>query len=111
VPVNMALKEFAERVSCSPSFIHRAPFAGVNQNQPLVRADCGGARVRAQCDDRDGGMRCGTVPRVSAGGLVLGGHGWVWKWTFKRSGAVPPPRAVGAAVPSRRPVPAVSRWC
>ena len=43
VPVNMALKEFAERVSCSPSFIRRAPFVGVNQNQPLVRADCDGA--------------------------------------------------------------------
>ena len=87
VPVDMAMHEFAERVSCSPSLIRRAPFAGVGRNQPLARAGCDGARVRAQYDC-DGGVRCGAVPQVTAGGLVLGGRGRDRRWTFETSDAV-----------------------
>jgi hypothetical protein len=76
VPVDIGLQEFAERVSCSPLLIRRAPFAGVGRHQPLGRAGCDEARVRAQFD-RDGGVRCGTVRKsqrevsrsVGAGGI------------------------------------------
>ena len=110
VPVDIALQDFAERVSYSPSLIRRAPFVGVGRNQTLGRAGCDGARVRAQYD-RDGGMRCGTVPQVTAGGLALGGRGRDRRWKFETSGAAPPPRAVDPAVPSHRPVPAMTiQW-
>ena len=106
LPVDMTLQEFAERVRRSPSHRRRTPFAGVGRDRPLARADCNGARVRAQCD-RDGGVRYGTARESQREVSRSVGAGGVGDGRSKRvAQRAPPASAVGPVVSSRCPAPA-----